>query len=57
MTLVKKQFGHQFQTLRTDSGGEYLRNKFTTYCTIQSLQMQHIVPDTPQKNVVAERKN
>jgi hypothetical protein len=31
--LVKKQFGHQLQRLRTNNGGEYVNNKFTSYCT------------------------
>jgi hypothetical protein len=34
-----------------------VNNNFTSYCTIQGIQMQHIVPYTPQKNGVAERKN
>jgi transposase InsO family protein len=55
--LVKKQFGHQLQRLRTNSGGEYVSNKFTSYCTAQGIQMQHIVPYTPQQNGVVERKN
>jgi hypothetical protein len=55
--LVEKQFGHQIQRLRTDNGGEYVNNNFTSYCTTQGIQMQHIVPYTPQQNGVVERKN
>ena len=55
--LVEKQSGHHLQKLRTDNGGEYVNNKFTTYCTTQGIQMQHTVPYTPQQNGVAERKN
>jgi transposase InsO family protein len=55
--LVEKQSGHQIQKLRTDNGGEYVNNNFTSYCTTQGIQMQHIVPYTPQQNGVAERKN
>jgi transposase InsO family protein len=55
--LVEKQFGHQIQKLRTDNGGEYVNNNFTSYCTTQGIQMQHIVPYTPQQNGVVERKN
>jgi transposase InsO family protein len=55
--LVEKQSGHQIQRLRTDNGGEYVNNNFTSYCTTQGIQMQHIVPYTPQQNGVAERKN
>jgi hypothetical protein len=56
-TLVEKQFGHQIQRLTTYNGGEYVNNNFTSYFTTQGIQMQHIVPYTPQKNGVAERKN
>jgi hypothetical protein len=34
-----------------------VNNKFTSYCTAQGIQMQHIVPYTPQQNGVSERKN
>jgi transposase InsO family protein len=55
--LVEKQYGHQTQRLITDNGGEYVNNKFTSYCTTQGIQMQHIVPYTPQQNGVVEGKN
>ena len=52
--LVEKQSGHQIIKLRSDNGGEYFNNKFTTFFTEQGIQQQHTVPYTPQKNVVAE---
>jgi transposase InsO family protein len=55
--LVENQFGHQIRRLRTDNGGEYVNNNFTSYYTTQGIQMQHNVPYTPQKNGVVERKN
>ena len=55
--FVEKQSEHQIQWLRTDNGGEYVNNNFTNYCTTQGIQMQHIVPYTPQQNGVAKRKN
>jgi transposase InsO family protein len=55
--LVEKQYGHQIQKLRTDNGGECVNNNFTSYSTTPGIQMKHIVPYTPQKNGVAERKN
>ena len=33
-----------------------MNNNFTSYCTTQGIQMQHIVPYT-QQNGVVERKN
>jgi hypothetical protein len=47
--LVEKQYGHQLQRLRTYNGGEYMKNKFTSYCTTRGIQLQHIVPYTPQQ--------
>ena len=55
--LVENKFGHQIQKLRTNNGGGYVNNNFTSYCTTHGIQMKHIVPYTPQKNGVAERKN
>ena len=31
--LVEKQSVHQIIKLRSDNGGEYVNNKFTTFCT------------------------
>jgi hypothetical protein len=53
--LVENQFEHQIQKLRTNNRGEYVNNNFTSYYTTQGIQVQHIVPYTPQKNGVAER--
>ena len=36
--LVEKQSGHQIIKLRSDNGGEYVNNKFTTFCTEQEIQ-------------------
>ena len=55
--LFKKQSSQHILKLRYDNGGEYVNNKFITFCTEQGIQMLHIVPYTPQQNCVAERKN
>eukprot|EP00253_Pinus_taeda_P027041 PITA_27041 len=55
--FVEKQSGHQILKLRTDNGGEYVKNTFINFCTENGIQMQHTVPYTPQQNGVAERKN
>jgi hypothetical protein len=55
--LVEKQPGQHILKLRSDNGGEYVNNKFITFCTEQGIQMQHTVPYTPQQNGVVERKN
>ena len=55
--LECKNSGHQILKLRSDNGGEYVNKKFIKFCTQYGIQMQDIVPYTPQQNGVAERKN
>ena len=55
--LVEKWSGYKILKLRSDNGGEYVNNKFTTFCTEQEIQQQHNVPYTPQQNGVVEQKN
>ena len=55
--LVEKQYGNQIIKLRSDNGGEYVSNKFTTFFSEQGIQQQHTVPYTPQQSGVAEQKN
>jgi transposase InsO family protein len=55
--LVEKQSGCQLQRLRTNNEGEYVKNKFTSYCIAQGIQMQHTIPYTPHQNGVTKRKN
>jgi transposase InsO family protein len=54
---VEKKYGHQIQRLRTNNGGEYVNNNFTSYFTTHGIQIQHIVPYTPQQNGVSKRKS
>ena len=55
--LVEKQYGHQIIKLRSKNGGEYVNKMFTTFCTEEGIQQQHIVPYTSQQNGVAKQKN
>eukprot|EP00253_Pinus_taeda_P035350 PITA_35350 len=55
--FVEKQSRHQILKLRSDNGGEYAKNNFINFCTENGIQMQHIVPYTPQQNGVVKRKN
>ena len=45
--LVEKQSGRHLQRLRTNNGGEYVNNQFTSYCISQGIQMKHTVPYKP----------
>lgn len=55
--FVEEQSGHQILKLRSDNGREYVNNKFISFCTENGIQMQHIVPYTPQQNSVDESNN
>ena len=55
--FVEKKSGHQIIRLRSDNGREYVNNKFINFYTEHDIQLQHIVPCTPQQNGVVERKN
>ena len=43
---LKREFGHQIQSLRIDNGGKYVNNNFTSYYTTQGIEMQNNVPYT-----------
>ena len=45
------------RTLRTDGGGEYINDQFTTYLSIMGITRQVTAARTPQQNGVAERAN
>ena len=55
--LLEKQSSYQVLKLRYDNRGEYLNNKFTTFCNERGIQMHYIIMYTPQQNGVATRKN
>ena len=55
--LVEKKSRNQIIKLRSDNRGEYVNNKFNTFCTEQGIQQHHTVPYTPQQNGVVEGKN
>jgi hypothetical protein len=57
VVVVENKSRHQIQRLKTNNGGEYVNNNFTSYCTTQGIQMQQTVPYTRQQNGVVERKN
>ena len=45
------------KTLRSDNGGEYISNAFSSYMNDHGIQHQLTVPYSPQQNGVAERMN
>jgi hypothetical protein len=55
--LVETQSGKKIKVLRTDNGGEYVNHEIQNICHEAGIQLQHMVPYTPQQNRVVERKN
>jgi len=55
--LVENQLNTTIKCLRTDRGGEYLSNLFKGFCEQKGIERQLTIPNTPQQNGVAERKN
>jgi transposase InsO family protein len=55
--MIEKTTGKNIQSLRSDIGGEYLSNKFKSYCENHGIRRFLTAPYTPQQNSIAERKN
>ena len=55
--MIKTQYGKAPKVIRSDRGGEYMDNELRKYLKSNRIKTQFIVPDTPQQNGVAERKN
>ena len=55
--LIENAYGIKIKILRYDNGGEYVSNELLHICSQSGIQVQHLVPYTPQQNDVAERKN
>jgi len=55
--MAEKQTGKFIKILRSDQGGEYKLGDFIKYCKDHGIVQQFTVPNTPQQNGVAERKN
>lgn len=54
---VETETGKNIKCLRTDRGGEYTSNEFSSYCKEQGIRRQLTTAYTPQQNGIAERKN
>ncbi|CAM8934015.1 unnamed protein product [Rhodiola kirilowii] len=56
-TFVEKQSGYTLKTLRSDRGGEFTSNEFSTYYRDEGIRRKLSASYTPQQNGIAERKN
>ena len=55
--LVETQLGNKIKVILIDNGGEYVNHEIKNIFHEAEIQLQHIVPYTPQQNEVVERKN
>ena len=54
---MENQTGKKIKVLRIDNGGEYTSKEFMDFCAGEGIRRELTVPDNPQQNGVAERKN
>nr|CAD41546.2 OSJNBb0091E11.16 [Oryza sativa Japonica Group] len=54
---VENQLERKIKRLRSDRGGEYFSNEFTSFCKKFGIIHERTHPYSPQSNGVAERKN
>ena len=54
---VERSTGEKVKILRSDNGGEYTSNEFTSFLTEQGIKHEKTIPHTPEQNGVAERFN
>ena len=54
---VENQDGKRINALRSDRGGEYLSHEFSDYLKSCGIVPQLMLPGTPQRNGVSERRN
>ncbi|KAK2993896.1 hypothetical protein RJ640_012770 [Escallonia rubra] len=55
--MIHTQYNARIQVLRSDNGGEYLSAELQQYLKAHGIIHQTTCSNTPQQNVVAERKN
>ncbi|KAK8913590.1 hypothetical protein KSP39_PZI024172 [Platanthera zijinensis] len=55
--LAENEANTKIKTLRTDRGGEFLSNAFTSFCQDHGIKRELTVRGTPEQNGVAERRN
>ena len=54
---VENQLERKIKRVRSDRGGEYFSNNFTSFCEEHGIIHERTPPYSPQSNGVAERKN
>ncbi|SGY56257.1 BQ5605_C006g04119 [Microbotryum silenes-dioicae] len=57
LAKVERSSSRKLLAVRSDNGGEFLSNEFSSFLEEQGITRQLSIPDTPQQNGVAERAN
>lgn len=55
--FTKTQLGSKPKVFRSDGGGEFVNDDLQNYLKSEGIKIQTTVPNTPQQNGIAERKN
>ena len=54
---VENEKAHKINKIRSDHGGEFENDRFTSFCMEKGYKHEFSTPRTPQQNGVVERKN
>ena len=55
--LVENESENKIKQIRSDNGGEYVNNKFKSFCEYHGIKREMTNRYTPQQNGIVERKN
>jgi transposase InsO family protein len=55
--MIEKMMRNNIRSLRLDKGGEYISNKFKSYCEKYEIHRYLTAPYTSHHNGIVERKN
>ena len=50
-----RNMNKEIKCLRSDNGGEYIKNRFNKFCKNNGIRREWTIPHTPQQNRIAER--
>ena len=55
--LVENESGNKIKRIRINNGGEYVNNRFKSFCEHHGIKREMTIRYTPQQNDIVERKN
>ena len=54
--LVENESGKKIKRIRTENVGEYVNNRFKSFCDHHGIKREMTIRYTPQQNCIAKRK-